>query len=408
MSAVSPPCSWPPVLLGLTRLMRLAYHGGDLTQTMRDLVERIQRDPKDAAALLDLSTIHLLCGRRDLGLACQAQALAVEQVYHQPAAIHSPDGLRVLMFATAGDFMDNMPIDLLLEDSDVAVDVLFIGPGLPPPSRIPDHDVAIVGIAESDANRTTLDALTPFLTTWPRPVLNLPERILRLGRETLWQLLGDLPGVCIPPTVRVTRDALATLATEQRSLDALAPGGTFPIIVRPVGSHAGTGLEKLDAPDAIAPYLASQDVDVFYLSNFIDYRNPDGQFRKYRLAFIDGRPYACHVAIADHWMLHYLNAGMTESAEKRANEAEIFARFDDTFALRHEEAMKAMSDRIGLGYYVVDCGETPDGRLLIFEAGTVMLVHAIDAVPPFAYKLPQMRKVFGAFRHMLDAARAPR
>ena len=139
------------------------------------------------------------------------------------------------------------------------------------------------------------------------------------------------------------------------------------------------------------------------MSQFVDYRGADGLFRKYRIAFVDGRPFACHMAVADHWMLHYLNAGMEQSAEKRAEEAGWFESFDATFAARHRDGFRALHDRIGLEYFVIDCAEAPTGELLVFEADTAMVVHSMDSPELFPYKRPQMLRVFQAFQDMLHA-----
>ena len=45
-----------------------------------------------------------------------------------------------------------------------------------------------------------------------------------------------------------------------------------------------------------------------------------------------------------------------------------------------------------------DARKSSDGRLLIFEADTGMVVHDMDPVDLFPYKLPQMRRVFSAFQ----------
>ena len=103
-------------------------------------------------------------------------------------------------------------------------------------------------------------------------------------------------------------------------------------------------------------------------------------------------------------MIHYLNAGMAESAEKRAEEARFMADFDTGFAVRHAAAFKVINERIGLDYLGIDCAETRDGKLLIFEVDSCMIVHAIDPVDVFPYKQPQMRKVFDAFYRMLAHA----
>jgi hypothetical protein len=100
-------------------------------------------------------------------------------------------------------------------------------------------------------------------------------------------------------------------------------------------------------------------------------------------------------------MINYVNADMKESAEKRAEEARFMANFDRDFAVRHASVLSAIADRVRLDYLPFDCGETRDGKLLLFELGTNMIVHAMDPPDIFPYKRPQMEKVFGAFQAML-------
>jgi len=65
-------------------------------------------------------------------------------------------------------------------------------------------------------------------------------------------------------------------------------------------------------------------------------------------------------------------------------------------------ALERMAKLIGLDYFGIDCGETPDGKLLVFEADTAMLVHDMDPPDLYPYKPAQMRKLFDAFRAMLE------
>lgn len=75
--------------------------------------------------------------------------------------------------------------------------------------------------------------------------------------------------------------------------------------------------------------------------------------------------------------------------------------FDETFAQRHAQAFQAINARMGLDYVAMDCAETADGKLLLFEVDTAMVVHALDPVDLFPYKQPVMKKLFDAFRQML-------
>jgi hypothetical protein len=161
---------------------------------------------------------------------------------------------------------------------------------------------------------------------------------------------------------------------------------------------------KIDAPQALAEYLRTMPESEFHISPFVDYRGADGLFRKYRVVLIDGRPFAGHMGISDHWMIHYLNSGMSESAAKRAQEERFMRSFDEDFALRHADAFAAITERIGLDYLVIDCAETSDGKLLVFELDPGAVVHSMDPVDLFPYKQAQMQKVFRAFREMLSDA----
>jgi hypothetical protein len=107
------------------------------------------------------------------------------------------------------------------------------------------------------------------------------------------------------------------------------------------------------------------------------------------------------MAASDHWMVHYLNAGMAENADRRADEARAMAAFDSGFAGRHAAAFAALRRQIGLDYFQIDCAELPDGRLLVFEAAVAGIVHLMDPPDLFPYKPAQMQRVFQAFSAML-------
>jgi len=273
------------------------------------------------------------------------------------------------------------------------------------PEIVPEHDVMLVGVAESEANHPLLHELALWTARWPRPVINLPEYLARCSRDGVCAALSHCNGIVMPVTVRTNRATLEQLSRGTIAVSDLLPGDQFPLIVRPLGSHAGKDLHKIDTPEDLMPYLERVRTDAFYVSRFVDYRSSDGLFRKYRVALIEGKPYICHYAISSHWMIHYLNAGMNESAAKRAEEAACMAHFDEQFAQRHADALKMIYERMGMDYLGIDCAETQDGDLLIFEIDNAMVVHAMDPVDMYPYKKPAMQKVFNAFRQMLENAR---
>ncbi len=391
----------PAPIIGLAAIARLAFSGSPELQVLwQSLIKRTTTAPDDVGALLDLSVIELIAGRRDNRLRMQAQALTKQRIYRLAPTVKSVAPLRLLAFMAPGDFMVNTPVEFLLEGSAVQLDSLYLLPGEPLPPFIPEHDVAFVAIAESEDNRPLLQFMRDAAKNWPTPIVNAPQLIERLTRDGACDLLRDMPGLLMPANRRVSRADLQNVVNDPRALDALM-GGNFPIIARPVGSHGGQGLEKLTDRAELAIYLQRQSGSDFFISPFVDYRSADGLYRKARVALIEGRAYGCHLAISRNWMVHYLNADMAGNAGNRAEEARFLTHFDEDFGARHKATFAAIAERTGLDYAQLDCAETSDGRLLLFEIGTAMIVHEMDPVDVFPYKKPAMEKVFAAFVDML-------
>jgi hypothetical protein len=273
---------------------------------------------------------------------------------------------------------------------------------------MPDHDVAIVAVPAGDAARPSMEVIAALATSWPRPILNAPAAIGMLDRDRLYRRLHGIAGLDIPPTARVTRQRLVSLAGGTLALDRLLDDGAFPLIIRPIDSHAGFGLAKVDDCDALAGYLAAREEEQFFISRFVNYANEDGLFRKYRIVIVDGRPYACHMAVGDEWKVWYLNADMAVRAPHRLEEARFMEEFDSGFAVRHAAALADINARLGLDYVAIDCAETTDGALLVFEADNTAIVHDMDPPNVYPYKPPQMKKIFQAVQAMLYRRAAQR
>ncbi|HEY4043516.1 MAG TPA: hypothetical protein VGM32_16945 [Rhodopila sp.] len=384
----------PPTVRGTADLTTFAYHGNGYAE----LLDRIGPATEAAADVYDRAIACQLVFRRSEGLSLQDQALEINQIYRIGGA---PKGaLRLLALVSPGDLMTNTPLDFLTNHLNVRLDLLYILQDRPLPPVIPEHDVAFFAVGE--ANPPEIERLRRLFARWPRPVLNNPEFLPVMERDTLSQTLAGVPGLLSPAAVAV--DGLGLEAHLQYGTPIVGfdrPNGPYPCLIRPLTSHAGTGLARVDSPADLAKYLLLSFDRRFFLTEFEDYQSADGLYRKSRVAFIDREPFLCHMAISARWMVHYLNAGMTESAEKRAEEERAMAHFDEGFAWRHAAAFEALHERLGLDYYSIDCAETRDGRLLVFEADSAAIIHLMDPPDLFPYKHIQMRRVFAAFEAML-------
>ena len=387
-----PDCAWDQACvarLGVAHLTRLAFQGADLYPLWTEMMDKVTDDAVGAGLGMDLSVIAQLRGDKPTGLAIQRDSLNLHQIFTttiQPPA----SSLRVLALATASDMGANTPIEFLMAGQDVALATLYLGHDVPKPSQIPAHDIAIVVTPATEDGEYALTLIERMAESWPVPVLNRPAQIRELERDRLYKNLSGIAGLHIPPTWRMTRGDLETGTDLQ-----------FPLIIRPFGSHAGRGLEKLDNAENLAVYLNQRDENGFFVSPFVDYSNKDGCFRKYRIAMIDGRPYPVHMAVADQWKVWYLNADMALNVAHRAEEAKFMLVFDETFAHRHARAFAELSSRVQLDYFLIDCAETKDGDLLIFEADHCAIVHDMDPVNVYPYKPGAMKKLFDAFGAML-------
>jgi hypothetical protein len=333
-------------------------------------------------------------------MAIQAEVLAFHQLYRSPCSSAKPK-LRVLALAAAIDMGGNTPIEFLLETSGIELQTLYVVAGVELPAPLPEHDVAIVIASDSEECVEALRKIDLVASRWPRPLLNPPRLVRNLDRDKPHRLLRGIEGLDIPATVGVTRAQLAEMARSNTGVSDVATGSKFPIIVRPRGTHAGVGLARVSDGAMVERYLADRPEQEFFVARFVDYASADGLFRKYRIVFVDGRPYACHMAIADRWDIWYLNAGMAHSADKRLEEESFMRDFDGDFAVRHKGALAALVERVGLDYFTIDCADNKNGELLIFEADNTAVVHNMDSPELFPYKPPQMRKIFEAFAEML-------
>ncbi len=203
-------------------------------------------------------------------------------------------------------------------------------------------------------------------------------------------LLQDIDHLLIPPVWRLA---------EAAQWEALA--GQLPLLIRPIYSHGGVGLTLVHNGEELAERQARQQGPV-YVSRFIDYRSADGWFRKYRMIFIDRKPYPYHLAISPNWMVHYYNAGM-EAYPWKLEEEQVYLRDPlRVLGAAGMRAIEAIGVRMDLDYAGIDFTVLPDGRILVFEANPTMLAHPEDPAGPLAHKNVTTQRIFDAFEALLE------
>lgn len=399
MSPKNPTSDANTPFLGLAPFLRASIEGHDLQGFTQAALGNLNQYPQDANLWMNLSTLMFSLGQTESALATQNQGLSLQCSFEIPALIQ-PSSFKILMLMVPGDIAANTPLDCLVEGSDIDLICHYCAPDSLLPEPLPPHDAVFIAIGDAPQHRPLLSALATALRTWPVRVLNRPEAIPNTQRDTACQILQTIPGVLMPTTFRASRAQLSAIAEASHAPAHIDTGLDFPLIARPLDSHAGRDLERVADSAALQRYLDQVAAAEFFIAPFIDYRGTDGLFRKFRIALVGGKAFAVHMAVSAHWMIHYVNAGMYEDAKKRQEEAQFMMHFD-SFIARHGQALNLIVERMGLDYVCFDGAETQAGELLIFEIDHVMVVHAMDPVDLFPYKQEPIQKIQTAFRQLL-------
>lgn len=349
----------------------------------------------DDAQVVACQTLASLLEARGDAAAARAQldrAYARQALFDQAVA---DSLLRVLVLATAS--AGNVPYKTIMPPDRYSRLVWYMEHARPDEEPDPDrYDVVFNTIGDADLAEPSLMAVERFLAHCPKPVLNRPDRVMRTRRDRIAGVLGGLEGVVMPRTVRVSADAVGA-----HGLKALAEanGFTAPLLARPAGLHGGQGLVKADSLDAL-DNAGAVPAD-HYLIDYVDYRSPDGLYRKYRMFFVGGAPFAYHQAISGHWLVHHDTAGMGERPERRVEEALFLENPEAAIGARAVEAVARIGRALELDYCGVDFSVLADGRVLVFEANATMLAHREDPHGPYAYKNPYVDAIAAAFQAWL-------
>ena len=359
---------------------------GRLDEALAAFLDAVERDGRSLDAHLGIYEVAQILRRPDLALAHQAAAIAIAPVHSTPAGVREDYAL--LVPCAPGPYTANTPADLLFDSRHVTLHRWYVDPaGAVPP--LPDHDAVFVAIGESDEAAAHLAAVARFVATSPRPVLNRPELIARLGRVPLAETFANARYCRVVATTRFARDRYA------------ADGFPLPHIARPVGSHGGHGLELIEDDAQRAAYLGSIGADHLYVAPFVDYRSADGFFRKYRIVFVGGEPFAFHLAISPRWMVHYYNAPMAEHQWMRDEEHAFLADIGSVFNGDLTAALRETAQLLPLDYVGIDCAIDRDGKLLIFEADNALIIHTLDDPALFGYKHVYVPRILTALDAMV-------
>jgi tetratricopeptide (TPR) repeat protein len=350
-------------------------------------------DPLLAVAYQNLAAIYISTGRIAEADFCRMRAYQIQRVFVEQAG----NPARRVLILCAGSSSGNVPFDTLLPTSrccrikyviDYAADAEDAG--------LPAYDLVFNAVGEPDVAAGIAGRVERFAAQCGRPVLNPPAAIARTQRHNLPALLRGLEHVAAAPCIRCdtppeSRDALAALLADA--------GIAFPVLARPAATHGGEGMMRCANLDELEIWLCTSQGSC-YLSAFHDCRSPDGQYRKYRVIFVDRQPYPYHLAISPLWMVHYFSAGMEKAPWKIEEERSFLQDTAAALGLRAKAAIAAIGNRLDLDFGGIDFALLPDGQVFVFEANATMLVHRERNDGVLAHKNLHVQNIVDAFERM--------
>lgn len=380
---------------GWEALGNLSFRRLRFAEALEALSRAVALDPARAEAHLRLYSIAQILGRRELALEHQRQALAITRLFTE----RGPDPSRphLLILKAPGDWQANLPTDFILRLKDWgALHHYYIDAAAPPsPLDLPPADAVFNAVAEPDLTRAELAVAGRIVASLGLPAINLPERVARTGRAEVAAALAGLPGAVIPPAARLRRGEAAA---------GIAAGGfAWPVLVRPVGTHAGFNLERVERAEELAAVLDRLPGDEIYVTQFVDTADAEGLYTKYRVVVVDGRPYPFHLGLSRRWMVHYYNADPGDPERMDRAEERFLTRFEEVMPPAVRAAFAEMHRRLGVDFFGVDCALDREGRLVLFEVDVGVIIHLMDDNDRHAYKHQAVPRIFDALRDLILA-----
>jgi hypothetical protein len=263
--------------------------------------------------------------------------------------------------------------------------------------RIPEFDsyrVLVNLITEPEKNVRVLENLRKLLRGARGRVVNRPEMVLRSTRDQVARRLEGIPGLIVPKVIRLQggKPAIAMRALERAGVDP-------PIIVRQIGTHSGKILGRFDT---LAEAVAALETGEHLATQFIDFQSGDGLYRKYRVFFIGPHFILRHMLVSDEWNVHAKDRVrfMAERPELVAEERALFEH-EEFFPASVAQVLAAIRERMGLDFFGMDFGVTPDGKVVLFEANATMSFFPFSPDPQFDYLKRCFAPAQAAFRELL-------
>ncbi len=235
-------------------------------------------------------------------------------------------------------------------------------------TRIRKPELIYNSACDPDSSQKALAASEKIISSLKVPVINHPSAIQNTTRDHLYNMLKEQDDLLIPKTIRFRPNRLNDIhkIIKEGSI-------TFPFIFRPLGEHGEVSYRKINSLEELHELECfAFDGREYYMTEFINYRSPDGVYRKYRFFIIGGKVIPGHLIISGNWNIHYDSQKKNLSAQKIEEiklEEKIFLK---NYRKKRISGFETLYKSVGLDYFGVDCAIDKKGRPVIFEINSCM------------------------------------
>lgn len=262
---------------------------------------------------------------------------------------------------------------------------------------LPGHHLVVNAIGDAETSRDALEASSAVLALTNAPIVNSPAAVLATSRSNNATRLSAIPGVVAPRSVTLSRESLTGA---RAAVTIPSHGFEFPILLRAPGFHTGLHLLRVDSLETLPEAVSKVPGEKLIVMQYLDASGRDGKTRKYRVMFVNGEMYPLHLAVSNHWKVHYFTADMVANAENRAEDAAFLENMPGVIGPLAMQALQGIQSALGLDYGGIDFGLNESGQVLLFEANATMVVNPPEPDERWRYRLTACQRIHSAVQKM--------
>jgi len=287
----------------------------------------------------------------------------------------------LLLLSTDGG---NLDASDLLDDRVYQTTALYVE-AFDASAALPLHRVILNGIADPDRCAAALERACDLVQRSNARVVNHPRSVLAGTRIANAARFARIDNVRVPWT---------------RPLDA-GPRPAFPFLVRVLGHHQGKYFEAVAGEAELDAALRGFPAGDVVATELLDTRGSGGAYRKYRVMVVGGELYPLHLAVSEHWKVHYFSSVMERDGRARDEERAFLEDMSAAIGAPAVAALREIGAAMQLDYGGIDFGLGRGGEVLFFEANAAMTAIAPNLDERWAYRRPAWQRVRDALAAMM-------